>query len=398
MAVLIDRTAPSYSLRVDNTALEMDILRRVEKWVYEDAEHMDELRLTLDNSDRGLDDEQPFPMGALVEFRHGYAGNLTEPKYFIVSGSRGWVPTIDVVCLDVVQIFNTEQHDRAWLDATLEQVIEDIADGNKIGYEMEERTDANGTPLKFDYFQPKIQDFAFLWNLGQQIGYEVWFEDGTLFFMPRRYWQQPYMELVYEGPSRHFYSFTPETGNNERRSAFKTAGIDLEKKQQFIVTENGETRRAYYLGDKLMDWDEAIGRYRTVEEEMWVRHPVNTLGEGQDLLQGKWVKETDDQITAVAKMEGEPELRAKRVIEVANVSEKWSGKYYVKRVVHTFSQSGYDTEAHLSRNATMDAGEKYSRENLDTVVNRKKASPQAFIKQISGHPKLDWYRKVLGVK
>lgn len=56
-------------------------------------------------------------------------------------------------------------------------------------------------------------------------------------------------------------------------------------------------------------------------------------------------------ITATGSCVGDPELKAKRLIQIAGVGRKFSGTYYLTRVTHRLDDGGYLCEFEAKRNA-----------------------------------------------
>ena len=387
-------SSPSQILKFDNKAMPEELAVRLVDWTYTDHEKTDWLSLEFDNNDLSLFDYDYLQVGVIVQFRHGYI-NPEEWSRFInfkIVERKGF-QNLTIECQEVVSIFGfSEQKNRFWLDSKLIPIVQQIADENKIPkIETVERRDNKGIDLLFDYFQPSIEDFAFLYNLGRKIGYEVWFEDDTLFFLPRKYFQSPYMKFVYKSLASRDYrigemgegqiiGFEAQQNAMNKRGKFAAGGIDYETKESFFIEEKGETKKVTYLGEKLWDYEAQMGRFKKLQQARLVRVPLTNAKEAEDVLGGKWLQEMDDAITADMVAVGEPNLRSRRVIEVSNVGP-FTGKYYVKEVIH--SAGAYESVAKLSRNSAFDDGTgKYSIGNLNGLVNRNRKSLPAFLEQM----------------
>lgn len=392
----IDRTAPAYSLRIDNDPLPDEAVARLESIEYEDAERMDKIVLKFQNMDGGLD-MTLFPKNGRIEFRHGYANALSTPKYLPIASTNGWRKGVTVTGLGYEQIFNTEQHSQRWDNATLAEVVGDIAKRNELIPKTEERKNSAGKVLRFGYYQGNVQDLAFLYTLADGIGYTVWVEVDTLYFMPRLYWQKPYREIIYENFEGDLLDFEPRMTGTILRGAFSAGGINLETKQQIQVVEEGTTRRMYVLDGTLFDAEKAIKANRDITRAFWVRAPLRNSDEADDILQGQWTKEQEDQITATLTHVGDPNLLARRVVLVSNVGV-WSGRYYVKSVKHTMDRSGYISTMSLGRNATWDEGQKYARSAFDEISNKERPTVAVLQKATEKGPKNPFWERILKVK
>ena len=371
---------PVFILKLEGKSISNSVMERLTSWDLEDVEKTDKLILTFDNYDFSIENDPFFELGALISFRHGYVGEMSKERFFTVGMCKGW-QEIRLEALSVTNVFNNCSANRRFFEAPLEIVVSEIADANGLKYKTQERTDATGASLLFDYFQPNnITDMQFLYTLGRNIGYEVWVEAGILYFMPRMYWQAPYMEFFYEGIGGQVLDFKPKMNTMNRRGKFAGGGVDLEKKESFFVTEKGKTTRMTYLGKRFLDYEKMRQRYKELKQARLVRVPMKNRKQAEDIMAGAYIKEMEDQITADLVLIGQPHLTARRVIQVNNVG-KYTGKYYVRSVSHS-GKDGYTSTAHLTRNASFDKGGKYSRENVDSLVNKQRVSLAEYKAQV----------------
>jgi phage protein D len=386
--------SPTFVLMIENKPLDNELLSRLLSWEYEDYEKVDKLTLTFNNLDLAITDREEFEQGKIISFRHGYVDSLSGWKYFNLGKVEGW-KEIRIEALEIIRVFNTEPKESQWENATLDDVVGSIAKDNGLKYVTEERYDSTGVVIRNDFSQPHVEDLSHLYTLGRKIGYEVWIEEDILYFLPRKYWQTPYMIFTYNGLDGNVLDFNPKVNTMNRKGKFSGGGIDLEKKQQFFYTENGETKRVVYLGKHFWDSDKIQRRHKKLEEARLVRVPMRNKKEAEDILAGKWVEEMSDQITAELSVVGEPNLFARRVIYVDNVG-KYSGKYYVKRVHHS-SEGGYVSVADLTRNSAFDVGEKYSLTNAAETVNKERPSAREFLEAAQKTPKGKYYTRLFGI-
>lgn len=383
---------PLFVIEIDGLPISDELLFRVLEWEYEDHEKMGKLTLVFDNRDFMIGYSKEIENGKMITFRHGYTDSMSTFKYFTIGKVSGW-KIITVEAMEVIHIFNTEQKERTWEQVALSDVIENIADDNGMDYKTEDPKLNSGEVLKRDYIQNHVEDMAFLYTLGRWIGYEVWVEDGILHFLPRGYWQTPYMEFVYEGLKGTVLDFDPTVNTMNKRGKFACGGIDLETKQPFFFTEDGQTKRTFYLGKHFWDYEGVNAGKKKLQKASIVRKTVNNLKDAQDMLAGKWIKEMEHQITAKLHLVGEPQLKARRTIYVDNVG-KFTGRYYVQNVVHS-EKGGYLSIAELTRNAMFDDGGQYSMSNIHTVVNENRPNIFDWIKETKGSPRGSFYEALL---
>jgi phage protein D len=402
------RFDPTCIIKINGVVLSDELVKRFLRWEYEDYEKIDQLKLTFDNQDGEITDDKQFILGSIIEFRHGYINDLSDPKYFTLQNLNGW-REITITGIEVISIFDTEKNTKTYIDYTMDDLVGEIAGRNKLNYKTQERKDGSGIVIKDDYFQPGIEDMAFLYTLGVKIGYEVWIDDErleskpTLYFMPRDYGQKPYMKFTYEGLNGQIIDFDPSITTAGRRSQFEAGGVDLVDEQTFFFTTKDSTvqRAFFYKGEKLekgfIDYDKALDKIAKHKNGKLIHRPIKSKSECEDMLAGEHEKKTEAQITANLTVVGEPHLKSKRVIVIEN-AQKFSGKYYVNKVTHT-GDGGYSSVAQLSRNALFSdsENEKFT-DNYETIlVNRERVTVSTYLKITGKSPRSSYYKRLLKV-
>jgi hypothetical protein len=78
----------------------------------------------------------------------------------------------------------------------------------------------------------------------------------------------------------------------------------------------------------------------------------NDKGELKNIANKKHKDSKLQDLTANLVVEGNPNIKADSIIEIEGVAGVHGGKWYIAKVVHNISKSGYTTTLELSKNAT----------------------------------------------
>ncbi len=374
------RDTPAFSLRMKGKSIDEELLRRVTFYEYEDSEAMDKVTIKFDNLDLTIDENIFFELGNLIETKFGYVNELSQNRVMIIKKING-LKEIIVEAFEGTLQFDTPGKGRVLKDSTLDKLVKEIADTYKLKYTTEERKDVSGNILTFDYIQPEeCPDMSFLASVGREIGYKAWIETDTLFFMPRKYWQSPYMKFVYYGDEGQVLDFDPENTSIDKKSKLSTANIDIKRKKIYALTEDGSNSKVIRLTKKNYNYYMQDKRKHTITG---VRRVIiaNSKKEAENKLLGMYNTEMEDQMRAAMPVIGEPKLVSKRIIEVHGV-KRYSGKYFVEKVIHTISENGYISKAYLVRNSEFDDDVgRFSQAVISTYVNKNRLNVKQFFKK-----------------
>ena len=84
-----------------------------------------------------------------------------------------------------------------------------------------------------------------------------------------------------------------------------------------------------------------------------VNQTVSTKAEADQIALGQFKDMAIAYITGEGNCQGNPDLRAGKVVEIAGVGKRFSGLYYIMNVEHYYSlNQGYKTSFNVRRNAT----------------------------------------------
>jgi len=234
-------------------------------------------------------------------------------------------------------------------------------------------------------------DFQVLRKLADKQGEEIHIvgHDNKLGITYRNFNQKPIYTYKYADEFGELLSFKPELKNRKAKAAassvnyqfnnptdkanlISTGKADITNGNQPIVLGEGQNQpnaeKRMSLSDSLYietglrpSAEYSPWPYRSTEEVIRASQ-MNTNKDltlpTDDKIEARLLAEKD-RVTALSKQNigmaevvGNPILESGRIVRIENVSEKYSGNWYIVKAVHTLTASnGYRTQLSISRNA-----------------------------------------------
>ena len=236
---------------------------------------------------------------------------------------------------DVSHRLHRGRYNRSFLNETDSDIVRKVASevGIKLG-----KVDDSGEP--HDYvFQENQTNMEFLRERAARIGFELFIQDNKLNF--RKPESNAYLSLKW---LRDINSFSTRVTSAEQVSAVEVRSWDYSQKKliastvrsEKLITETGNgkgssTSTEFNLNNKppkMTVVDQPV--FKTKEAETMAQSLCNELG-------GEF-------IYADAKAEGNPKIRPGKVINLEEMGDRYSGKYYVTETRHFYSQRVYTTD------------------------------------------------------
>ncbi|MER8605537.1 hypothetical protein NKH48_17530 [Mesorhizobium sp. M1233] len=195
-------------------------------------------------------------------------------------------------------------------------------------------------------------DMAFLRERANANGYEVYVRGGFVYFGPMQLAGEPQAPiLVYAGRKTNCLSFEPqEDAHNPDSISVDLAATEGDAVETITVRPDLELlglRPATGEGSAAGANDWRFGRATTPD-----KNAAKILAQAR-------VNEAAMRVTATGELDGAlygHVLQVGRTVVVDGAGFEWSGRYYVDRVAHSFSTTGYRQTFGLSRNARGDDG------------------------------------------
>jgi len=187
-------------------------------------------------------------------------------------------------------------------------------------------------------FQENQTNMQFLRERAARIGYELFVEDGRLYF--RKPTVGTILKLKW---LEDILSFRVRMTSAEQVSAVEVRGWDYSNKQAIVSTRSGEqvlTKTEYGKGSGT---SQAFSGKPGNPTLRIVDQPVFTPQEADILAQALFDEVGGEFIQADARGIGNPQIRPGRMIELENMG-KYSGRYYVTETRHFYDNGYYLTE------------------------------------------------------
>ena len=207
------------------------------------------------------------------------------------------------------------------------------------------------TKAKRSLFAPNGATYGdILLKRAKRIGYEVTVKERTLYFQKPRYIKDPTPTMTFEW-GKDLLNFTPTLNTNKMVTDVTVRGSQ--------TSQGGE--KTPLVGKASAGKERVKMGARTGPQIA----KASKDGENKVLLQEHdLADQTEADLIALAHLEtaaleymsgrgatiGNPQLLARRVIELKGLGRHFSGKYYVVSTTHTISASGYRTEFEVKRN------------------------------------------------
>lgn len=360
--MIVDRSAPTFVVKVSpegQSAQRTDLSDRVLSFSYEDAERKaDKLVLTIDNWDLSNFDDPIWQKGNILEVSWGYPGDMAPAREVVIQKVTGF------------QVLNVEGHAKSILmnkvarcrtfeNTTRADVARQIAGENGYGTAVQIIEDTQ--VVLSTITQARQTDAQFLRRLAHREGFEFYVDFDGFHFHPRRLGQVPVRVLRwFTAPDvGEIISINVENDITAKPGAFQVNGRDpLAKKDIKVTGSNSETKR------------------ETLAPIIEIVDPESGATNLQERNASEAVKSTSEATSAAAKRQadaqfqrtqhttvklsastvGDPGLVAKTVVEVQGISQRLSGKYYIKVATHRVDTAGYVTDLKFMRDGHEQTG------------------------------------------
>ncbi len=249
---------------------------------------------------------------------YDYLRKLMKEKKFISDGSRENKTTYSKVVRKILD----EYH---------------MADGADIEETIEEYS-----CVKND----KSNDFEFIKTvLAKEVGYEIYIRDKVFHFHRPRMQEASVITGMVWGKS--LISFSPSLDTSAQVTKVEVKGWDSLTQEPIIgIAEAGsESNRG--RGQSGSEAAEAAGN--NAVEKIW-REELNTVGQVQQYAQAVLDKRSQQLYTGSGECLGLPEIEPGIRIELLGLGDRFSKEYYITKVSHSISSSGFKTQFSVKEN------------------------------------------------
>jgi phage protein D len=257
------------------------------------------------------------------------------------------VPTLTLRAYDLSHPMRRDEQKKAttWQNITDSDLATQLA--QKHGFKAADM-DVETTSLVIPYVaQGNETDWAFLKRRAERIGFEVFVDrDAFHFHAPRDSTTHVPGALEYR---RNMRSFDARLSVEKQYTKVVVKGWDAVNKEPIVAIATGaDTVRAVLGAKAASDFvKDDFGEGSKILHDL----VPQTVKEAEELAKAFLKRREYTLVEGTGSVVGDPELRAKTLVEIAGVGQRYSGTYYVTKVTHAIGDSGYLCDFECRRNA-----------------------------------------------
>lgn len=226
------------------------------------------------------------------------------------------------------------RHNRSFLNNTDSDIVRQIA--KEVGIELGQISESGEV---HDYvFQENQTNMNFLRERAARIGFELFVEDGKINF--RKPETKELIELKW---LKEISSFSTRVTSAEQVSSVEVRSWDYTQKK--LVTETAKSEKVITdTGNKKGSDCSNKFNLNKPPKMIVVDKPVSSAKQAEVMAQALCNELGGEFVYADAKAEGNPKIRPGRFVNLTEMGERFSGKYYITETRHIYNQRVYTTE------------------------------------------------------
>jgi uncharacterized protein len=397
--------APFYYISINGR----DISELVENFNYEDCvEEDDMLTFTIFSklSSKFAEDEA-IKAGTLAEFKFGYragkTSDLRKARITDISYKYGENVKISVKAMDLGTVMKKSTSNKIWRNITTREIALEIASR----YGMTVEADFDGKFWK-SVPQGHLSDFEFLQQLSMKEtdgNYIIQITDTVIKFIRRALNERSLTTLTFKDPNSGIISFSSDYKESSAKNegvGVSMAGFNpMDKKAEVGKADPNSQKNAATLGERktiysadgniMGSWGSEESTNLNVKQvaqkpakEETTFEKTTRLGKTivtavQDPTELTNMANTSNKtgnlkiLTGSLVLEGKPNIRSNRIITLSGFFKRDLGNWYVKKVTHSITSSGYTTTLDLEKNGS---NSKVAGRGKATNPNTAKGNPE----------------------
>lgn len=337
----------------------VDLSDKVLSFQFEDSDKKaDKLVLTVDNWDLSNFDDPVWRKGNILEVAWGYPGEMAPAREVVIQKVTGF-QTLNIEGHAKSVLMNRVARCRVFENKSRSEVAAEIAKDSGYGAALQDIEDT-GEPLPL-ITQARLTDAQFLRRLAHQEGFEFYVDFDGLHFHQRRLGQKPVRAFRwYTAPEvGEVLSINIENDVTAKPGAVQVKGRNpISRKDIDQKGSNASTKRDT-LADviELVDPETGATRLakRTASAEVRPTADASPAA-AKRRADAQYRRAQHSTVELSATVIGDPLLAAKTVVEFQGISQRLSGKYYVKEAKHRIDGGGYTVELKCLRDGTSARG------------------------------------------
>lgn len=350
-----------------------DITDYIDTFDYEDCLHEDDM-LTLKITDKSLAflENKYLEVGKMVLFKFGYLkgafSELHKARITDVESNYGELISTTLKCYDMGTVMKKSTHSKVWKMKRSSEIAAEIAKKYALATQIEETKKIHPTLAQGG--KTDFQFLSYLATLEENGSYRFFIKDDVLHFTKTNFKQSSRRIFVYRDNSEeaNLISFKPawrESTQDSSADTLKMTGFDpLLQQSKEKTFHNGNTKEDVRLGNAVPSYNangEKIdqsaklitGNASSIQSQSsnTFSTPDFSLDSISNKAQHHKKKQSQKILVATLVIEGDPNLRADELISIAGVAKIHSGNWYIEKIKHSITQSGYLSTLELSKNA-----------------------------------------------
>ena len=336
-----------FNIKVNGAILPVDVMGNVIDIIVDHSLDVPSMvTMSFHDDDIELIDQDKFPLGATLEieltapyetegsfsFTKVFKGEITGVSPEFQGGTSNHV-ILTVLAYDKSHRLHRETKTKVWLNKKDSDIAQAIAGEAGLSPQVE----ATSEVFKHVY-QDALTDMEFLKRRAARIGYEVFVDDEKLYFRK----PDPTGSATDLTWGETLHMFRPSVTIAHQVNEVTVQGWDPKKKEK-IVGKATTSKTAPSIG--LGKWGgQAAQSAIASAKKLEVRQPVQSQADADAVAKAILNSINSDFITAEGScLEGMPSLKAGQLINVKGVGTRFSGKYKLTSVEHSYSLDGLIT-------------------------------------------------------
>lgn len=268
---------------------------------------------------------------AIVGFISSLSYNFTEKNFL----------DIEVEGYDYLFLLTKNKIFRSWNEQKISDIVKLILQRYPIS-----KKDIESTDITYKYLQQNgISDLQFLKDLSFKTGYEFLFIDDTFFFRKPILNRSPDFSLEFGIDILSFRPVLDVTGVIPDLSVY---GWDFTGKKAVKSTIlQGEERELNQVGTSGTN---IVKEELKTTFENQINYNVQSIEEAEKIGKSLFENTSLEFVSARCTLPCIPDIKPSSIISIENIGDKFSKRYFVERVIHTFSDEGFETVLELRGN------------------------------------------------
>ncbi|HET9621801.1 MAG TPA: contractile injection system protein, VgrG/Pvc8 family [Kofleriaceae bacterium] len=338
--IALPRTAPVFFVRAvppGGAAQRVDLSDRVLSFTYEDSESKaDKLVLSVINWDLRNFDDPVWKKGTMLEVSWGYPGNMAPTRQVVVQKVTGF-QTLAVEGLAMSILMNKVARCRTFEHAKRSDVARQIAQDNGYGPDRQDIEDTlHVLPC---ITQARMTDAQLLRRLADREGFEFYVDFDGFHFHQRRLGQRPVRALRWFTPPElgEILSINIHNDVTSAPGAIDVRGRDPIQKRDIAQRGSNERTQREGLAPVIERVDRETGATRL--ERRNIAESIRSTAEtsapsAKREADARYRRAQHPTVELTVTVLGDPSLLAKTVVELQGISQRLSGKYYIREAKH----------------------------------------------------------------